>query len=140
MGRLARQRVQDRKRWLHRNRQRHHRCRYRAGSQQHWPDTVVHRAAAPLHTTPTARRPDGAGPRQLTCLWGPLRMWARAPSHAVLMASMDGVPSRSVIRSSCTETAVLAAATVEAKSLSWFSSLHLLSTQHDNSLWSSCSL
>lgn len=37
---------------------------------------------------------------QLTCLWGPLRMCARAPSHAVLMASIDGVPSRSVIRSS----------------------------------------
>lgn len=41
---------------------------------------------------------------QLTCLWGPLRMCARAPSHAVLMASIDGVPSRSVIRSSYSST------------------------------------
>lgn len=38
--------------------------------------------------------------RQLTCLWGPLRMCARAPSHAVLMASIEGVPNRSVIKSS----------------------------------------
>lgn len=37
---------------------------------------------------------------RLTCLCGPLRMWALAPSHAVLMASRDGVPSRSVIKSS----------------------------------------
>lgn len=35
-----------------------------------------------------------------TCLWGPLRMCARAPSHAVLMASIEGVPNRSVIKSS----------------------------------------
>lgn len=36
----------------------------------------------------------------VTCLWGPLRMCARAPSHAVLIASIEGVPNRSVIKSS----------------------------------------
>lgn len=34
-----------------------------------------------------------------TCLCGPLSIWALAPSHAVLMASRDGVPNRSVIKS-----------------------------------------
>lgn len=41
--------------------------------------------------------------RLLACLWGPLRMCARAPSHAVLMASIEGVPNRSVIKSSYTK-------------------------------------
>lgn len=40
-----------------------------------------------------------------TGLCGPLRMWARAPSQAAARADRGGVPSRSVIRSSCdTET------------------------------------
>lgn len=34
-----------------------------------------------------------------TCLWGPLSMCALAPSQAVLIASSDGVPKRSVIKS-----------------------------------------
>lgn len=38
-----------------------------------------------------------------TGLWGPLRMWARAPSQADARADSGGVPSRSVIRSNCRE-------------------------------------
>lgn len=34
-----------------------------------------------------------------TGLWGPLKIWARAPSHADDMPERGGVPSRSVIRS-----------------------------------------
>ena len=40
----------------------------------------------------------------LTCLWGPLSMCALAPSQAVLIASSDGVPKRSVIKSNYEET------------------------------------
>jgi len=43
-------------------------------------------------------------PSSCTCLWGPLSICALAPSQAVLIASSDGVPSRSVIKSSCRYT------------------------------------